>query len=271
MFPREKGFGETWFPILRMGAQHLEFLLLEGQLARVAEFLQGGHAEFGGQFGELGQERGGFLQRLVPVALQDVPDGDGELAGDGHGGFVLAAAQGDGEAPLLQGVDGGEEPFAGLDEQGAQAAAAVLVQGAAAFVVAAFDDAGVEAEVADELLAVGEARDVADDGDQGIGGDEVEPGELVEAQEVGRLVDLQGHHPAQPGAAFAGGEQAAVHFAEQQLLARAPVLQGEQPRAGFGPAEAEAFGQAQGVFVEVTAQVLLGAGAVFDAALVGAE
>ena len=44
-----------------MGAQHREFLLLEGELARVAEFFEGGDAEFGGQLGKFGQERGGFL------------------------------------------------------------------------------------------------------------------------------------------------------------------------------------------------------------------
>ena len=79
-------------------------------------------------FVSLVQERGGFFQGLVPVALQDVPDGHGQLAGDRYRGLVLAAAQGDGEAPLLQRVDGGEQPFAGFDEQCAQVAHGLVVR-----------------------------------------------------------------------------------------------------------------------------------------------
>jgi hypothetical protein len=70
----------------------------------------------------------------------------------------------------LQWVDGGEQPFAGLDEQRPQAAAPVGVEGAAAFKVATFHHAGIEAQVADQFAAGGEAPDVADDGDERIGG-----------------------------------------------------------------------------------------------------
>jgi hypothetical protein len=38
------------------------------------------------------------------VALHDVPDGNTEFAGHGHGGFVVAAAHRYGQAPLLQRV-----------------------------------------------------------------------------------------------------------------------------------------------------------------------
>ena len=73
LFPLEEGFGEPWFPILRMRAQHLELLFLEGGLARVAEFLERGHAEVGGQFAELGQQGGGFLQEQKLEVLRTHP------------------------------------------------------------------------------------------------------------------------------------------------------------------------------------------------------
>jgi hypothetical protein len=85
------------------------------------------------------------------------------------------------------------------------------------------------------------------------------------------LLDLQGHEAPEPGAPFAGRDEAAVHLFEQELLPWAPVLEGEEAGERFGAAEAEAFGQAQGVFVEEAAQVLLGAGAVLGASLVGAQ
>jgi hypothetical protein len=81
-----------------------------------------------------------------------VPGGGGELAGDGDGGLVAATAQGDGETPLLQGVDGGEQTHAGLHEERAHLAAAVGAQGGGAFGLSALDDAGIKPEVGDEFL-----------------------------------------------------------------------------------------------------------------------
>ena len=100
------------------------------------------------------------------MAFEDVPDGNGQFTGDRDGRFVGAAPQGDRDAPLLQRVTGGQQSFAGLDEERPQAAAPVLTQGAAAFKLAAFDDAGIETQIADEFLAGGKALDVADVGDQ---------------------------------------------------------------------------------------------------------
>src|SRR4029453_11477808 len=175
------------------------------------------------------------------------------------------------KTPLLQGIVGGEQAFAGLDEQGAQAAAAVLVQAAAVVGLAAFDHAGVESEVADQFLAGGKAVDVANDGNQRVNGDQIEAGQFVEAQDVGLFFNLQGHHSAQALAAFTDRDEAAVHFGEQELLSRTPVLESKESIQRFGPAEAKALGQTQGVVVEEAAQMLLRPGAVFDAALIGRQ
>jgi hypothetical protein len=48
MFPLEEGFGEPWFPMLGMSAQHLQLLLLEGELTGVAEFLERADSQLGG-------------------------------------------------------------------------------------------------------------------------------------------------------------------------------------------------------------------------------
>ncbi len=51
----------------------------------------------------------------------------------------------------------------------------------------------------------------------------------------------------------------------------APFFEGQEPADRFGTAEPEAFGEAQRVFIEEAAQMLLRAGAVFDDALVSGE
>lgn len=112
----------------------------------------------------------------------------------------------------MQWVVRGQQPFAGLDEQGAQGAPAVLAQGAIAFILAALDHTGIEPEIADQVLALGKALDLADDGDERIGRHQVQASQFVEAQEVGMFLDLQGHQAAQASAAFARGDQATVHF-----------------------------------------------------------
>src|SRR4030095_7732059 len=139
----------------------------------------------------------------------------------------------------------------------------VLTEGAAAFKLAAFDDAGIETQIADEFLAGGKALDVADDGDQRIGGDQVEAGEFVETQEVRLFLDLQGHQATQTLPAFTGGDQAAVHLPQKELLSGTPLFEGKQSIQRFGPAETKALGQTQSVFVQKAAQVLLSPGAVF--------
>ena len=158
-----------------------------------------------------------------------------------------------------------------MDEQGAQTAAAVLTQCTAAFKFSTFDYAGIEAEIADQLFAGREAIDVADDRNQGVGGDQVESGELIEPQEVRLLFDLQSHHAAQALPAFTCGNEAAVHFLQQEFLSRTPFFEAKQSMDRFGPAEAEPFGQTQSVFVKEAAQMLLSASAVFDAALIGGQ
>ena len=52
-----------------MRAQHLEFLLLEGNLAGVAELLESRQAEVGGELAELGEQGGVFFQDFVPYCL----------------------------------------------------------------------------------------------------------------------------------------------------------------------------------------------------------
>ena len=93
--------------------------------------------------------------------------------------------------------------------------------------------------------------------------------EFAEPQEVRLLLKLKGHHPAQALPAFARRKQRAVHlirlapasltlrasrsaslsrgafaarFLQEEFLPRAPLLERDQPRAGFGTTKAKAFG-----------------------------
>jgi hypothetical protein len=110
-------------------------LFQEGDLAGIAEGFDRGQAEVGGEFAQLGLEARERFEGANDMALEDMPEGDAEFARHRHGGFVATAPRRYGQAPLLQRVLDLEEFLGRLDEQRAQGAAAMTLQGAAAFVV----------------------------------------------------------------------------------------------------------------------------------------
>ena len=104
-----------------------EFLFQEGGLGGVAQGFDGGQAEVGGEFAQLGLEAHARFEGADDMAAQDMPEGDAEFARHGHGGFVAAAACGHRQAPLLQRVVDLQESFGRLDEEGAQGSAAMTL------------------------------------------------------------------------------------------------------------------------------------------------
>jgi hypothetical protein len=57
-----------------------EFLLKEGGLGEVAQGFDGGQAEVGGEFAQLGLESGERLKGADEMAAQDMPEGGAEFA-----------------------------------------------------------------------------------------------------------------------------------------------------------------------------------------------
>ncbi len=70
----------------------------------------------------LGGETSDGVEGAARVAHEQVPEGDAELPRHCDAGFVPAAAGGDGQAPLLQGVVDLEEFLGGLEKEGADRA-----------------------------------------------------------------------------------------------------------------------------------------------------
>ena len=108
----------------------------------------------------------------MPVSAlvgEHMPDGHQQLAGDGDDGLVAAQAgfqAGQLGLPVGMGVGGG---LGGFDHGGAQVAAAGLGDRAGAGGLAGVVDAGAQPGVADQVLGVREAGDVADGGQDGQG------------------------------------------------------------------------------------------------------
>ena len=98
--------GNRGSPIVcsRIGLEEVEFLFDKGGFAFVALGFDRRQAELGGEFAELGLQGVESLEGADGVALEEVPERQAELARHGHGGAVAPAAQGDGQAPLLQRV-----------------------------------------------------------------------------------------------------------------------------------------------------------------------
>src|SRR5438034_11469510 len=115
----------------------------------------------------------------------------------------MAAAQGNGQAPLLQRVVDLEEFLGRLDQQGADRAAAMAFERGGSFPLSALAHAGIESQVSDELSAVGKTVDIANGRDQSIESNQIDAAEPREPKQLFFLEDLSRHVAAQllaPGA-----------------------------------------------------------------------
>jgi hypothetical protein len=129
---------------------------------------------------QLASDEVGIGEAVCAALGEDVPDGDEEFAGNGNSGLV--ATKTGLEARELRfpvGMATGGS-VSGFDHCGADVTPASLGHTAGAASEAAVVDARAEASVAHELLGGREARDVADGGQEGHGGDEANAGQLDE-------------------------------------------------------------------------------------------
>ena len=109
-------------------------MLDEGVLALVTESFDRSEAEVGGEFTQFDLEASDGFEGTDEMALEDVPEGDAEFPCHRHGGLVAAAPDSHAEAPLLQRIRDLKEFLGRLDEERAQGAAAMALQGGGAFV-----------------------------------------------------------------------------------------------------------------------------------------
>ena len=275
LFPLEEGFGEPWFPIVGIpsgvGFKNIEFLLDEVVFGIESKGADGRDAQFGCQLKDFALETLFAVDGADAMAHQNVPGGDGELAGQGDRGLVSAAAQGEGQAPFAQRILDLQEALGGLDEQSTDGAATMAFEGSLALPISALADAGVEPKVGHQLLWVGKAPDITDRTVHAVDAHQTESGEPGELEKGWVLGDFARHLMAQLLAPSPRAEQCNVHLFEQQALHRAPVLEGVQPLEGDRGRQPEAGWQAQAVFVEHGLDVLLKTCGLFDHALISAE
>ncbi len=111
----------------------MELLLDKGFLAFISVGCDRADSDFGGELEELEVEAVDRLEGADRMALQNMPDGDGQLPRHRHRGLVAAAAGGDGQAPLLERVVDLEEFLGRLDEEGAKRDFAMALQARLSF------------------------------------------------------------------------------------------------------------------------------------------
>src|SRR6266540_7116348 len=130
---------------------------------------------------------------VVLAVAEHVPGDHGELAGDGDGGDVAAAAGGD---PFVEGAQrsGRARGVPGRFDQHVPGLAGPLLGDppVPGRLGARLAHARVEAEIADQVTRGREATDLTDRGDQRRGGDEVHPGQSQQPPHLPRGEHLPG-------------------------------------------------------------------------------
>jgi len=259
----------------------IDFAGDEGLIGFFSQSLSGGGqllqpfgSDGGDDFADLkGQAGVDFLQGS-PAAHQEVPDGDGEFAGDGGGGEVDGAFAGqEFFAPLGQRVLGATEDGVGsFDEKAAEVFAAMAPDAPAPFFIAAVVEGRVEADVFDEFFRIGKAVDVADDGPEGKGNEVADAAEPDDGQELGVGQHFLGDEAAPMGALFIGMAELEQQTLKDLPLARGPVPAQAQERfgpGGFG--QSGAWFESDAVVAEVGQEAVAGLSGAFDGLAVGME
>ena len=202
-------------------------MLDKGGFALIAQRLDRGQAQLGGEFAQLSLQGVEPFKRADDMALQNMPHCHAELSRHRYRRPVAAPPRRYRQAPLLQRVIDLEEFLGRLHEKGAQRSPAMPLQGAAAFPLATLRDSGVESEVSGEFVRGGEALDLANGRAQAIEGDKTDPAEPGQAGAT--LCPLRSHSPYT--GAVAGG------------VAAPPTRQcGVVVRGAFAPRSTRAIG-----------------------------
>lgn len=208
-----------------------------------------------------------------PTVAEEIPDGNGEFAGDGGGDEVGRAFAGqESFTPLGQRMGGAQEGLGTFEQEAAQIAPAPAREAAVPVVATAVVEGRGEADIADELAWVGKTTDVADQGTEGEGDDLADAAEPDQSQQLWVLEDFLGDEAAPVGALFVGVAQFEQEAGEHLPLARGPVagraqvgrdlLVGGQWRAGLEP---------HAIVTEVGEDAVADLGGAFDGFAMGME